>query len=49
MANQDESFIREVNEELRSEQVKAVWTRFGSVIIGARNSHRARHDRQGRL
>ena len=34
MANQDESFIREVNEELRSEQVKAVWTRFGSVIIG---------------
>ncbi|MDW5312785.1 tetratricopeptide repeat protein [Rhizobium sp. PL01] len=34
MANQDDSFIREVNEELRSEQVKAVWTRFGSVIIG---------------
>jgi hypothetical protein len=34
MANQDESFIREVNEELRSEQVKAVWTRFGSVFIG---------------
>ncbi len=33
MANQDDSFIREVNEELRSEQVKAVWTRFGSVII----------------
>ena len=34
MANQDESFIREVNEELRSEQVKAVWTRFGSIIVG---------------
>ncbi|WP_438752602.1 tetratricopeptide repeat protein [Pararhizobium sp. O133] len=34
MANQDDSFIREVNEELRSEQVKAVWTRFGSVIVG---------------
>jgi hypothetical protein len=34
MANQDDSFIREVNEELRSEQVKAVWTRFGSVFIG---------------
>ncbi|KQS99196.1 MULTISPECIES: tetratricopeptide repeat protein [unclassified Rhizobium] len=34
MANQDDSFIREVNEELRSEQVKAVWTRFGSIIIG---------------
>ncbi|OJF95520.1 tetratricopeptide repeat protein [Pararhizobium antarcticum] len=33
MANQDESFIREVNEELRSEQVKAVWSRFGGVFI----------------
>lgn len=33
MANQDDSFIREVNEELRSEQVKAVWTRFGSIIL----------------
>ncbi|HXV30742.1 MAG TPA: tetratricopeptide repeat protein [Sinorhizobium sp.] len=34
MANQDDSFIREVNEELRSDQVKAIWTRFGGLIIG---------------
>ncbi|WP_275784064.1 tetratricopeptide repeat protein [Pararhizobium gei] len=33
MANQNDSFIREVNEELRSDQVKVVWTRFGGVII----------------
>ncbi|OQP87647.1 hypothetical protein BTR14_03525 [Rhizobium rhizosphaerae] len=33
MANQNDSFIREVNEELRSEQVRAVWLRFGGVII----------------
>ena len=30
----DDSFIREVNEELRSEQVRAVWRRFGPVLIG---------------
>lgn len=29
----DDSFIREVNEELRSEQVRAVWRRFGPVLI----------------
>jgi hypothetical protein len=34
MANQDDSFIREVNEELRSDQLKAIWTRFGGLIIG---------------
>ncbi|MFM2282233.1 MAG: hypothetical protein RLZZ444_4464 [Pseudomonadota bacterium] len=34
MMNNDDSFIREVNEELRSEQMKAVWKRFGPVIIG---------------
>ncbi|AFL53275.1 hypothetical protein ABIE78_000835 [Sinorhizobium fredii] len=34
MANQDDSFIREVNEELRSDQMKAIWTRFGGIIIG---------------
>ena len=34
MVNQDDSFIREVNEELRSDQMKAIWTRFGGLIIG---------------
>ncbi|RVH40140.1 tetratricopeptide repeat protein [Sinorhizobium meliloti] len=34
MVNQDDSFIREVNDELRSDQMKAVWTRFGGIIIG---------------
>lgn len=34
MANQDDSFIREVNEELRSDQMKAIWARFGGLIIG---------------
>lgn len=33
MANQDDSFIREVNEELRSDQMKSIWTRFGGVIV----------------
>ncbi|WP_027488749.1 tetratricopeptide repeat protein [Allorhizobium undicola] len=31
---QNDSFIREVNEELRSEQMRRVWKRFGPVIIG---------------
>ncbi len=30
----DDSFIREVNEELRSDQAKAIWRRFGPVLIG---------------
>ena len=34
MANQDDSFIREVNEELRSDQMKNIWARFGGVIVG---------------
>ena len=34
MVQQDDSFIREVNDELRSDQVRLVWTRFRSVIIG---------------
>lgn len=33
MANQDDSFIREVNEEIRSEQMQAVWKRFGRLFI----------------
>src|SRR5690606_32565996 len=31
----DDSFIREVNEELRSDRMKSVWRRFGPLIIGA--------------
>ena len=30
----DDSFIREVNEELRQDQAKALWSRFGPLIIG---------------
>ncbi|WEX76574.1 tetratricopeptide repeat protein [Sinorhizobium numidicum] len=33
MANQDDSFIREVNEELRSDQMRAIWMRFGGLIV----------------
>jgi hypothetical protein len=33
MANEDESFIREVNEDLRSDMFKAIWSRFGKLII----------------
>ena len=30
----DDSFIREVDEELRSDRMKNIWTRFGKYIIG---------------
>lgn len=30
----DDSFIREVNEELRSDKAKAFWRRFGPLVIG---------------
>ncbi len=33
MAFNDDSFIREVNEELRSDQMKGAWARFGRYII----------------
>ncbi|MGD9477605.1 UNVERIFIED_ORG: tetratricopeptide repeat protein [Roseateles sp. XES5] len=33
MVHQDDSFIREVNEELRSDQMRLVWKRFGRVLI----------------
>lgn len=33
MANENDSFIREVNEELRSDQFKSVWRSFGPYII----------------
>ncbi len=35
MANDDESFIREVNEELRSDQMKAIWRQYGKLLIAA--------------
>ncbi|TNB47573.1 tetratricopeptide repeat protein [Martelella lutilitoris] len=35
MANQDDSFIREVNEELRSDRMKDAWRRFGRYLIAA--------------
>jgi hypothetical protein len=30
----DDSFIREVDEELRQDQMKAVWQRYGKLLIG---------------
>lgn len=30
----DDGFFREVNEELRSDKVKALWDRFGGLVIG---------------
>lgn len=35
MVHQDDSFIREVNEELRSDQMRLIWRRFGRILIGA--------------
>ncbi|MBL0372098.1 tetratricopeptide repeat protein [Rhizobium sp. KVB221] len=34
MMNDNDSFIREVNEELRSEQMRSIWRRFAPFIIG---------------
>ncbi len=31
----DDSFVREVNEELRQDQAKALWERYGLAVIGA--------------
>jgi hypothetical protein len=31
----DDSFIREVNEEIRQDQARAIWDRFGPFLIGA--------------
>jgi hypothetical protein len=33
MTNENDSFIREVNEELRSDQMKAIWTQYGLMIV----------------
>jgi hypothetical protein len=30
----DDSFIREVDEELRQDQLKSIWNRFGNILIG---------------
>ncbi|MEO0636046.1 MAG: tetratricopeptide repeat protein [Pseudomonadota bacterium] len=32
--NDDDRFVREVNEELRRERMKTAWSRFGPLIIG---------------
>ncbi|WP_182419185.1 tetratricopeptide repeat protein [Bartonella sp. HY038] len=32
---EDDSFIREVNEEIRQEKARALWGKFGPMIIGA--------------
>jgi hypothetical protein len=34
MTNEHESFIREVNDELRSDQMRAVWRQYGILIAG---------------
>jgi hypothetical protein len=34
MAFNDDSFIREVNDELRSDQLRLVWRRFGRIFFG---------------
>ena len=30
----DDSFIREVNEEMRQDQARALWDRFGPLALG---------------
>jgi len=35
MAGEEDSFIREVNEELRRENARALWGRYGPILIGA--------------
>ncbi|MBO6917919.1 MAG: tetratricopeptide repeat protein [Rhizobiaceae bacterium] len=34
MSTEDDNFIREVNEELRSDQANALWKKYGKFIIG---------------
>jgi hypothetical protein len=34
MAHNDDSFFREVNEELRSDQLQTAWKRYGRIAIG---------------
>jgi hypothetical protein len=35
VTNNNDLFIREVDEELRNDQLKSIWRRFGALIIGA--------------
>ncbi|MGV1914840.1 tetratricopeptide repeat protein [Rhizobium sp. 22-785-1] len=35
MAHENDSFIREVNEQIRSERLSNFWGRYGAVVIGA--------------
>jgi hypothetical protein len=35
MANENDSFIREVNEQIRSEQLSNFWGRYGVIVAGA--------------
>ena len=35
MANENDSFIREVNEQIRSERLSNFWGRYGVLVIGA--------------
>ena len=35
MAHENDSFIREVNEELRSDQFRSAWSRYGKIVIVA--------------
>lgn len=35
MAHENDSFIREVNEELRSERFQTIWSRYSGIIVGA--------------
>lgn len=34
MSSEDDNFIREVNEELRSDAASAIWKKYGKIIIG---------------
>lgn len=35
MADQGDSFLREVNEEMRREQLRRMWDRYGLLIVGS--------------
>lgn len=35
MANENDTFIREVNEQIRSEQLSRFWGRYGIVVVSA--------------
>lgn len=35
MANENDTFIREVNEQIRSERLSNFWGRYGIVVVGS--------------